>query len=91
MNRLRCSNILLTDEGSYDDGYMMWETPEVLHPLVSDLHDTQVNIGVVGELVEEPVAEERGYVVEKHNSTVQISIPYNAEGGYRKVRRLCCR
>eukprot|EP00064_Thunnus_orientalis_P016110 superscaffoldBa00003122_g16173 len=71
-------------EGSYDDGYMMWETPEVLHPLVSDLHDTQVNIGVVGELVEEPVAEERGYVVEKHNSTVQISIPYNAEGGYRK-------
>ncbi|XP_071316154.1 uncharacterized protein [Trachinotus anak] len=72
-------------EGSYDDnGYMMWETPEALHPLVSGLQDTQVNIGVDGELVEQPVAEERGYIVEKHSSTVQISIPYNAEGGYRK-------
>ncbi|XP_056225237.1 uncharacterized protein LOC130164493 [Seriola aureovittata] len=72
-------------EGLYDDdGYMMWETPEVLHPLVSGLHDTQVHIGVDGELVEQPVAEERGYTVEKHNATVQISIPYNAEGGYRK-------
>uniref|UniRef100_A0A3B4VD57 Zona pellucida protein AX 4 n=1 Tax=Seriola dumerili TaxID=41447 RepID=A0A3B4VD57_SERDU len=72
-------------KGSYDDdGYMMWETPEVLHPLVSGQHDTQVHIGVDGELVEQPVAEERGYTVRKHNATVQISIPYNAEGGYRK-------
>lgn len=66
---------------------MVWETPEVLHPLVSSLHETQINVGVNGELVEQPVAEERGYIVEKHNSTVQISIPYNAEGGYRKVRQ----
>lgn len=66
---------------------MVWETPEVLHPLVSSLHETQISVGVNGELVEQPVAEERGYIVEKHNSTVQISIPYNAEGGYRKVRQ----
>uniref|UniRef100_UPI0037E90762 uncharacterized protein n=1 Tax=Semicossyphus pulcher TaxID=241346 RepID=UPI0037E90762 len=72
-------------EGSYDDsGYMMWETPEVLHPLVSGQHEMQVNAGVNGELVEQPTAEERGYIVEKYNATVQISIPYNAEGGYRK-------
>ncbi|XP_054456993.1 uncharacterized protein LOC129093108 [Anoplopoma fimbria] len=72
-------------EGSYDDGgYMMWETPEELHPLLSGLQETQVNIGVNGELVAQPVAEERGYIVEKHNTTVEISIPYNAEGGYRK-------
>nr|XP_046237646.1 uncharacterized protein LOC124055071 [Scatophagus argus] len=71
--------------GSYDEsGYMVWETPEVLHPLVSGWHETQINIGVNGELVEQPVAEERGYNVEKHNNTVHISIPYNAEGGYRK-------
>ena len=75
-----------TDEGSYDyRGYMVWETPEQLHPLVSGPHSTQVNIGVNGELVEQQVAEERGYVVERHNATIQISIPYNAEGGYRKV------
>ncbi|XP_039996264.1 uncharacterized protein LOC120797064 [Xiphias gladius] len=72
-------------DGSYDDrGYITWETPEVLHPLVSGLHETKVNIGVNGELVAQPVAAERGYIVEKHNTTVQISIPYNAEGGYRK-------
>uniref|UniRef100_A0A4W6D2Y6 ZP-domain containing protein Ig-like domain-containing protein n=1 Tax=Lates calcarifer TaxID=8187 RepID=A0A4W6D2Y6_LATCA len=72
-------------EGSYDEnGYMMWKTPEVLHPLLSGLHNTQVNIGVNGEFLEQPVAEERGYIVEKHNGTVQLSIPYNADGGYRK-------
>ncbi|XP_019951333.2 uncharacterized protein [Paralichthys olivaceus] len=71
--------------GSYDEGgYMLWETPEVLQPLVSGLTNTQVNIGVSGELVVQPVAEERGYNVEKHNGSVEISIPYNAEGGYRK-------
>lgn len=65
---------------------MTWETPEVLHPLMSGLHETRINIGANGDLVEQPVAEERGYMVEQYNSTVRISIPYNAEGGYRKVR-----
>ncbi|KAM6960326.1 uncharacterized protein LKV04_021884 [Tautogolabrus adspersus] len=73
------------NEGSYDDnGYMMWEIPEVLHPMVSGLHEMQINLGANGELVEQPVAEERGYIVEKHDKIVQISIPYDAEGGYRK-------
>ncbi|XP_038587467.1 uncharacterized protein LOC119912373 isoform X2 [Micropterus salmoides] len=73
------------DEGSYDDrGYMVWETPEVMHPLGSGLHMTQVNIGLNGELEEQRVAVERGYIVEKHNTTLQTSIPYNAPGGYRK-------
>ncbi|KAI3376390.1 hypothetical protein L3Q82_016878, partial [Scortum barcoo] len=72
------------DEGSYENGYMMWETPEVLHPLVSDLLETRLMIGANGELVEQPVAKERGYLMEKQNTTVQIGIPYNAEGSYRK-------
>ncbi|TDG99756.1 hypothetical protein EPR50_G00197110 [Perca flavescens] len=72
------------DKESYDNGYIMWETPEVPHPLVFCLHRMQVNIGVNGELVEQSVAEERGYIVKQRNSTVEISIPYNAEGGYRK-------
>lgn len=77
-----------TDEGSFDEStYMRWLTPEVLNPLVSDLHNTQVNIGVDGKLLEKSVAEERGYIVDKHNNTIQISIPYTAEGGYRKVRK----
>ncbi len=68
---------------------MVWEAPEVLHPLVSGSYEMQLNIGFDGELVETAVAEERGYSVEKHNTTVQISIPYNADGGYRKVIRHC--
>ncbi|KAA8579106.1 hypothetical protein FQN60_007226, partial [Etheostoma spectabile] len=72
-------------KGSYDNsGYIMWETPVVLHPLVSGHNRMQVNIGVNGELVEQSVAEKRGYIVKQHNSTVEISIPYKAEGGYRK-------
>ncbi|KAK1890473.1 Zona pellucida sperm-binding protein 4 [Dissostichus eleginoides] len=72
-------------EGSYNDsGYMMWDTPEVLHPLMTSQHEAQVKIGVNGELVEEPVAEERGYIVEKQNAIIQIRVPYNAEGAIRK-------
>nr|XP_008281070.1 PREDICTED: uncharacterized protein LOC103358044 [Stegastes partitus] len=72
------------DEGSYDSGYIMWETPEALYPW---LDSTQINLGLNGELLMQSVAEERGYIVEKRNTTVHISIPYNAEGGYRKVEK----
>uniref|UniRef100_A0A3Q3WVG5 Uncharacterized protein n=1 Tax=Mola mola TaxID=94237 RepID=A0A3Q3WVG5_MOLML len=65
-------------------GYVIWETPEVLHPLVSSPHEAKVSVGINGELLDEPVAEERGYIVEKRNSTFRIAIPYNTEGGYRK-------
>uniref|UniRef100_A0A3B5AY31 Zona pellucida protein AX 4 n=1 Tax=Stegastes partitus TaxID=144197 RepID=A0A3B5AY31_9TELE len=71
-------------EGSYDSGYIMWETPEALYPW---LDSTQINLGLNGELLMQSVAEERGYIVEKRNTTVHISIPYNAEGGYRKVEK----
>ncbi|XP_032365436.1 uncharacterized protein LOC116680919 [Etheostoma spectabile] len=72
-------------KGSYDNSsYIMWETSEVRHPWVSDLNQMQVNIGFNGELVAQPVAEKRGYIVKQHNSTVKISIPYKAEGVYRK-------
>ncbi|KAA8577494.1 hypothetical protein FQN60_007064, partial [Etheostoma spectabile] len=40
--------------------------------------------GVNGELVAQPIAEKRGYIVKQHNSTVKISIPSKAEGVYRK-------
>ncbi|XP_027143566.1 uncharacterized protein LOC104923997 isoform X2 [Larimichthys crocea] len=71
-----------SDEGSYEDsGYMVWEIPEVLYP---GLDSTQLSFGLNGELVEQAVAEDKGYIVEKHNATVEISIPHDADGGYRK-------
>lgn len=63
---------------------MMWATPEELYP---GTHSTHLNFGLGGELMVQKVAEEKGYIVEKHNDTVHIGIPYNADGGYRKVRR----
>ncbi|XP_034082260.1 uncharacterized protein LOC117552758 isoform X1 [Gymnodraco acuticeps] len=70
------------DEGLYhESGYMMWETPEMLYP---NIDGQQINVGLKGELVAQPVAEERGYIVGKQNNTIQICIPENAEGRYRK-------
>nr|XP_040036087.1 zona pellucida protein AX 4 [Gasterosteus aculeatus aculeatus] len=71
------------DEGFYDEvgGYIMWETPEM--PCRSNC-ERQLNVGLNGELVKQAVAVKGGFVVEKDNITVHISIPNNAEGGYRK-------
>ncbi|PWA28810.1 hypothetical protein CCH79_00012948, partial [Gambusia affinis] len=69
------------DEGSYDSGYMIWNTPEALYPSVGK---TQISFGLNGNLMEQAAAVQKGFIMERYNSTVQIGIPYNAEGGYRK-------
>ncbi|XP_030609903.1 uncharacterized protein LOC115797461 isoform X2 [Archocentrus centrarchus] len=69
-------------EGYFDDGgYMMWKTPEVLYPSIGG---TQIRIGLNGDLLEQLIAQKKGYIVEKHKGTVHIGIPYKADGGYRK-------
>ncbi|KAM9717690.1 uncharacterized protein ACNS7B_021300 [Menidia menidia] len=70
-----------TNEGSYSNGYMTWETPDMLYPSVNS---TLLSVGLNGNLVEQAFAEQMGLLAEKRNTTVQISIPYNSEGGYRK-------
>ncbi|XP_060887980.1 uncharacterized protein LOC132958917 [Labrus mixtus] len=70
------------NDGSYaDSGYIIWKSSEVLYP---STESTQLNIGLNGDLVESSVSEERGYVVETHNNTLQIRIPHDAEGVHRK-------
>uniref|UniRef100_A0A3B3WD46 Uncharacterized protein n=1 Tax=Poecilia mexicana TaxID=48701 RepID=A0A3B3WD46_9TELE len=69
------------DEGSYDSGYMIWGTPEALYP---SLGTTQISFGLNGNLVEQAAVVQKGFIMERYNSTVQIGIPYDAEGGYRK-------
>lgn len=75
-----------TDEASYSEsGHILWEIPASWHPLVTRLHKTRTSVGVNG-LLEEPLnAGQRGYMVEGDDKTVRISIPYNAEGGHRRV------
>ncbi|XP_062300451.1 uncharacterized protein LOC134005542 [Scomber scombrus] len=69
-------------KGLYDDsGYMVWGIPESPCP---SFYNTNVSIGLNSELLEQSAAEERGYIMETHNSTIHISIPYNADGVYRK-------
>ncbi|MEQ2205438.1 hypothetical protein XENOCAPTIV_029454, partial [Xenoophorus captivus] len=69
------------DAGSYHSGYMIWDTPEALYP---SLGGTQISLGLNGKLVELAAAEQKGFIMARHNLTVQIGIPYNADGGYRK-------
>ncbi|MEQ2253284.1 hypothetical protein ILYODFUR_030560 [Ilyodon furcidens] len=69
------------DAGSYHSGYMIWDTPEALYP---SLGGTQISLGLNGKLGELAAAEQKGFIMARYNSTVQIGIPSNAEGGYRK-------
>ncbi|XP_061566193.1 uncharacterized protein LOC133420514 [Cololabis saira] len=70
-----------TYEASHDGGYMTWETPEALYP---SLGGSQISVGLNGDIVEQAATEQRGFIMKKHNTTIHIGIPYNAEGGYKK-------
>uniref|UniRef100_A0A8C7FXI8 Zona pellucida protein AX 4 n=1 Tax=Oncorhynchus kisutch TaxID=8019 RepID=A0A8C7FXI8_ONCKI len=76
-----------TDEGMYDGAGLVWQTPTLLSPLVSGLSGLEsfkISMGVDGQLLDEPITAERGYSLDISDTTVQISIPFNAAGGYRK-------
>ncbi|RVE60505.1 hypothetical protein OJAV_G00181750 [Oryzias javanicus] len=68
-------------QGSFAGGYLTWKTPETLY---SSRGSMKVSLGINGDLVEQEVAEQRGFIVNEDNSTLEISIPYKAKGGYRK-------
>ncbi|CAF89580.1 unnamed protein product [Tetraodon nigroviridis] len=69
------------DEGSPDGDHMVWRT---LDPLYPSLSIVDVSVGLNGQLLEQPAAEKRGYTVQKHDSRLQISVPFDADGRYRK-------
>lgn len=76
--------MFFSDEGAYDNSsYMVWQTPEMLY---LSTESQKIKVGLNGELAEQQVAEERGFIVKRQNVTIQINIPYNTEGGSRKVR-----
>lgn len=66
---------------------MVWETPDTLYPSFSVV---EVSVGLNGKLLQQPAAEKRGYIVQKHDSNYQISVPFDADGRYRKVRCEVC-
>lgn len=66
---------------------MFWSTPEALY---ASYNRSQISVGLNGDLMEPVTAEQKGFIMETHNSTIKIGIPYKAEGGFRKVRTNAC-
>lgn len=83
-----------TDEGSHENGYLLWKMPEFLDS-INKVDKTQVAVGVNGKLQQthlsglgntsDSATEQSDYVVQLQNSIFQIRIPYNADGGQKKV------
>ncbi|XP_031440925.1 uncharacterized protein LOC105907158 isoform X2 [Clupea harengus] len=67
---------------------LIWKTPTVMVPLVSDLsgfRSKQVDFDVNGKRLDPQMIEERGYTVDVGPEIVEVTIPYAAEGGTRKT------
>lgn len=62
---------------------MFWSTPEALY---ASYNRSQISVGLNGELMKPETAAQKGFITEMRNSTITIGIPYNADGGFRKVR-----
>lgn len=85
------SNILFicaTDSGSFKDGWLLLEVPQVMSPPIGEgvgFQSNSIRLGVDGMLLEESLAAARGLRVVQHGQKIQIGAPFGAEGGYRKV------
>lgn len=77
-----------TDSGSFEGSWLLWEVPQVIGPLVGEevsFESKSIRLGVDGVLLDESMAAARGLSVVQHGQTIQIGVPFGAEGGYRKV------
>ncbi|KAM4678380.1 uncharacterized protein O3C94_010303 [Discoglossus pictus] len=64
---------------------LSWLTPSVIVPLVLDLSsqkDVGITMGVSGRLLKSDVIAQNGYTFQKNSTSVDITIPYGAPGGY---------
>ncbi|KAM4522085.1 uncharacterized protein PAE49_001928 isoform 2-T4 [Odontesthes bonariensis] len=75
------------NSGSFDGSRLLWDIPEVLPPLVGEgtgFDSRSFSLGLDGVLLDEPTATSRGLTLVQQEGLVKISIPFGAEGGYRK-------
>ncbi|OCT59506.1 hypothetical protein XELAEV_18000928mg [Xenopus laevis] len=64
---------------------IFWLTPAILKPLVLDLvayKDRGVSMGVDGRLLDSSVIAANGYSLSKNATTVNMTVPIGAPGGY---------
>ncbi|KAL2079595.1 hypothetical protein ACEWY4_025339 [Coilia grayii] len=73
------------DEGSFDGTTLNWQVPAMTFPLSSHAGfvSKTVNIGVNGKLLDPQITADRGYTLSTAGDKVDISIPFDAEGGRR--------
>lgn len=69
-----------------DGSYVLWSLPRDLPPLVRPpFVEKGLKLGVGGRYLSECVAHQRGYMIHDDNGTLEIRIPFGAEGGFLKV------
>ncbi|XP_043096213.1 uncharacterized protein LOC122345804 [Puntigrus tetrazona] len=68
-----------------DDSDVLWshphDPPTLVHP---PFIEKGLKLGVGGQYLSECVAHQRGYMIHKNNRTLEIRIPFGAEGGIIK-------
>uniref|UniRef100_A0A3P8TN29 ZP domain-containing protein n=1 Tax=Amphiprion percula TaxID=161767 RepID=A0A3P8TN29_AMPPE len=75
------------DTGSFDGDRLLWDIPRVLTPLVGEgarFESRSFSLGVESVLLDEPTMTSRGFNMVQRGGMIQISVPFGAEGGYRK-------
>lgn len=78
----------MTDAGSFEAGWLLWEVPQVIGPLVGEevsFRSKSIRLGLDGELLDDSVAAARGLSVVQRGQKTQIGVPFGAEGGSKKV------
>lgn len=69
-----------------DGSDVLWSLPRNLPPLVHPpFIEKGLKLGVGGRYLSECVAHQRGYMIHDNNGTLEIRIPFGAEGGFIKV------
>uniref|UniRef100_A0A667X8S8 Uncharacterized protein n=1 Tax=Myripristis murdjan TaxID=586833 RepID=A0A667X8S8_9TELE len=72
---------------SFDGARLLWDVPRVMTPLVGGegrFESRSLGLGVEGRLLDRPTAAARGFSLDLHGDLVQITVPFGAEGGYRR-------
>uniref|UniRef100_A0A3Q3XC92 ZP domain-containing protein n=1 Tax=Mola mola TaxID=94237 RepID=A0A3Q3XC92_MOLML len=76
-----------SDSGSFDGGWLLWDVPQVVSPLVGEgagFESRSLRLGVEGVLLDESTIAARGFSMVQRGHLIQIGVPFGAEGGYRK-------
>lgn len=80
---LKCS---LSGQARMDGSDVLWSLPRDLPTLVHPpFIEKGLKLGVGGRYLSECVAHQRGYMIHNNNRTLELRMPFGAEGGFIKV------